>query len=411
LKNRIAWKRITAILLTCCLLCSLLPLGAAAKATVGNLRFSAEGEFKILAITDMHQGSQYQPNMVRFIAAALDAHQPDLVVFDGDNLDGERSDPFASEAQMETSMRYFLTPLLERNVPFVVVQGNHDASYGRNSGFDSDAQYAMYRRIGGNLNLTRDPVPSLNGTGNCNVTIAASAGSKTAMNLYFLDCIEDNPLPEQMEWMAGISRSLKAHNGGATVPSMLFQHIVPAEVIEAQTPLPFSLGSLSRSFNDKSYGFLGDLWNFDGYPFEPVGGRSAEGEVEAIQAQGDIFAVVYGHNHLNYYQTVINNTRYINIPSCSELGSYGNFLFRGATLFTFHEGNPADFTMENVPYWKLINIQPLTLKEYWDYSPDFCQQKLLEPFSFLYYIVEMGAQAVLFPFKWVFRENKPVWVG
>ena len=99
-------------------------LWCSAQAQRPALEFNGEGKFKIAQFTDVHLdlGNPYrQAQAEKTIAQMryiLDAERPDLVVFTGDVVTGK---PAAE------GWKRVLAPVAERNLPFCVVLGNHDA--------------------------------------------------------------------------------------------------------------------------------------------------------------------------------------------------------------------------------------------------------------------------------------------
>ena len=99
-------------------------LWCSAQAQRPALEFNGEGKFKIAQFTDVHLdlGNPYrQAQAEKTIAQMryiLDAERPDLVVFTGDVVTGK---PAAE------GWKRVLAPVAERNLPFCVALGNHDA--------------------------------------------------------------------------------------------------------------------------------------------------------------------------------------------------------------------------------------------------------------------------------------------
>lgn len=103
------------------------------------LHFSREGKFKILQIADLHFSvSQGQCRDVSFspcthsdnltqtlLGNVLDKEKPDLVVFTGDQLNGQGTswDPRSVLAK-------FANAVTDRQIPWAAIFGNHDAENG-----------------------------------------------------------------------------------------------------------------------------------------------------------------------------------------------------------------------------------------------------------------------------------------
>ena len=80
--------RILAALALCAvLLVSLVPAARAAQAD-GQLQFDENGEFRILIVADTQDIDKPQKEAIALLEAGLDAAQPDLVVFLGDQIHG-----------------------------------------------------------------------------------------------------------------------------------------------------------------------------------------------------------------------------------------------------------------------------------------------------------------------------------
>jgi 3',5'-cyclic AMP phosphodiesterase CpdA len=99
-------------------------------ATAAKMRFNTLGVFKILQIADVHFTTPDAPSRnwnvsapnggqktLDFFDRVLQAEQPDLVVFTGDNTDVYPARP-ALDAIFNVCQR--------RAVPFALVLGNHD---------------------------------------------------------------------------------------------------------------------------------------------------------------------------------------------------------------------------------------------------------------------------------------------
>ena len=99
-------------------------LWCSAQAQAPALHFGRDGKFRIAQFTDVHLdlGTPYRRAQAEKTIAQmryiLDAEHPDLVVFTGDVVTGKP----AAEAWHRV-----LEPVAERNLPFCVVLGNHDA--------------------------------------------------------------------------------------------------------------------------------------------------------------------------------------------------------------------------------------------------------------------------------------------
>lgn len=83
-------------------------------------------------------------NLIDGLEAVLEAEQPDLVIYLGDQVEGTH--PFLhlgdNEAHVKRVIDQVLEPVVSRGIPFAVVFGNHDA---QDAGVPKEVQMAYYR--------------------------------------------------------------------------------------------------------------------------------------------------------------------------------------------------------------------------------------------------------------------------
>lgn len=104
-------------------------------------RKDGSDSFKVMQFADLHFGDEpyatwskdQDERTSRVMEAVLDAEQPDLVVFSGDQITGDELwDPSERFAQMDKLYK----PLEARGIPWATIFGNHDAPNG--PGYVSD---------------------------------------------------------------------------------------------------------------------------------------------------------------------------------------------------------------------------------------------------------------------------------
>ena len=186
-------------------------LWCSAQAQAPALHFGRDGKFRIAQFTDVHLdlGTPYRRAQAEKTIAQmryiLDAEHPDLVVFTGDVVTGK---PAAQ------AWHRVLEPVAERNLPFCVVLGNHDA--------EQDLTRAEIGRIvtsyAGTLNTL--------GAGGelADVVLEIAGTKKPAALLYCLDSHDYSTIPsidgygwftqEQVGWFRARSAAYTAANGG-----------------------------------------------------------------------------------------------------------------------------------------------------------------------------------------------------
>ena len=207
-------KKITTLMCAVALWCS-------AQAQAPALHFGRDGKFRIAQFTDVHLdlGTPYRRAQAEKTIAQmryiLDAEHPDLVVFTGDVVTGKP----AAEAWHRV-----LEPVAERNLPFCVVLGNHDA--------EQDLTRAEIGRIvtsyAGTLNTL--------GAGGelADVVLEIAGTTQPAALLYCLDSHDYSTIPsidgygwftqEQVGWYRARSAAYTAANGGKPLPGKIYSY-------------------------------------------------------------------------------------------------------------------------------------------------------------------------------------------
>ena len=264
-----------------------------------TLRFQ-NGKFKIACFSDLHGRKNFDTRVVRDLTAIVEKHQPDLVLFLGDNV-------WADGAENEETLRAFMSavikPLNDRKIPWAHVYGNHDAE----KGFAVKDQQPVYESMEGCLSCAGDP--DISGTGNWVLQIRQEHGDKTVFNIWGLDSgrgiddfLEDNGFPrdhrlakledplyfsggydairfDQIHWYWNTSTQIEKENG-QKVPGMMVFHIaLPEYAILHRNP----------------------AWtHYKGTMRETVGsGPVNTGMFATMVQRGDIKTVVVGHDHIN----------------------------------------------------------------------------------------------------------------
>lgn len=158
------------------------------------LHFSHDGRFKIMQIADLHfsvgagpcrdpsspcDGGAYAYTE-SLVERALDEEEPDLVVFTGDQLNGQGTSWDAASV-----LAKFAAPVISRRIPWAAVFGNHDAEDARGSGYRRDQIKLMQ---GLPYSLVQPGPEDIHGVGNYVLRVSSADASKThLLTLYFID--------------------------------------------------------------------------------------------------------------------------------------------------------------------------------------------------------------------------------
>ncbi len=331
-------KKVTAVILSLCLAVLLAVPSLASYKSDAILRFDEDGKFKIMVLADVQDVYPMHEAELAFINEALDYAQPDLVIFDGDNI-------VCSETE---AYEQLLTPLVERNVPFTFVFGNHDDEC---SDLNKEEILAEYQKYAGCLAFDADP--ALHGCATHNLPVLSSDGSKLAFNLWMFDSGDyaynsfgeqvgyDWVRADQIEWYNTVRDEMTEENGGEVVPALAFQHIIPEEPTKKVfTEVPVALGDLTINFDDgTSVLKVPNIHNYNGMIFEAsCPGAGNDGQWQAMVDGGDVLGLVVGHDHVNNFIVNVDGIDLIQTPGVTY-HSYYNDGYQGARIIELDENH------------------------------------------------------------------------
>ena len=145
-----------------------------------------------------------------------------------------------------------------------------------------------------------------------NIPVLASDSDEVKFNLWVFDSgdyDEDEPRhydrvrTEQIEWYKEKSHELRQANGGDTVKSVVFQHIIVPEVYDAlkkvDSKQPYAV---KRIYNeDEYYVFDPEVTNYGTLNEKPCPGYYNDGQFDALVETGDVLAMFTGHDHTNAF--------------------------------------------------------------------------------------------------------------
>ena len=335
-------KKILSVLVSICMIFSLVTLSFAGYKESAVLQFDENGKFKMLVLADVQDDYPLESDMISFIQEALDYAQPDLVVFCGDNINGTGTEAYAQ----------LLAPLAEREIPFTLVFGNHDEENAQMPKEDILKEYQKYPGC-----LAYDADPALHGCATHNLPVLSSDGSAVAFNLWMFDTGDyvrsssgewlgyDWVREDQIAWYNSVRDAMTEENGGEVVPAMAFQHIIPQEPVnEIFLPSDIRLGEVTINFADGTQNtVIPDITKYDGIIFEkscPSYGN--DGQWDAMVQGGDVIGLVVGHDHVNNFIVNCDGIDLIQTPGCT-FQSYSNGMYQGARVIEIDEKNPADY--------------------------------------------------------------------
>lgn len=268
-----------------------------------TIRFNSEGKLKILHIADTHLANdKYFDASIWVIAEACDVEQPDLVVLTGDN-----TKPYDDPEETKKIINSLMNIFESRNIPVAVTFGNHDSEAGTMSRADIMEYYKTFSCV-----ITADDADVFKNCATFNIPVLASDSDKVNFNIWVFDSgdyDEDEPRhydrvrAEQIEWYKETSAKLKEDNGGETINSVVFQHIIVPEIYDVlkktDSKQPYAVKHIYNE--DEFYMFDSEQTNYGTLNEKPCPGYYNDGQFDALVETGDVLAMFTGHDHTNAF--------------------------------------------------------------------------------------------------------------
>lgn len=325
------------------------------------LRFKQDGTFKIMHITDTQEILDVNPDTLKLLHTALEKERPDLVVFTGDQIKGYgvtfRKD---TQSRVRQTIDRLLEPVVSRGIPFAVTFGNHDDQ----AGVSKEEQWQHYKTYP--LCVGED-ASEADGCGTFALPILASTNDRIAFNVYMIDSHGDQkgggyqPVdPSQLEWYRKTRDALCTKNGGAYVPSMVFQHIPCHEYYSVLKQVDKRTKGAVRAFrtHKNEYYLLDEAKCQPGGMFKepPSIPDTNTGEFAAMKEKGDIIAIYAGHDHNNSFVGKLDGIDLGYTQGCG-FNVYGPGPERGVRVIVLNEAEPARYSTHTLTFRELFGTK------------------------------------------------------
>lgn len=252
-----------------------------------GIHFNEDGTLKIVQFTDTHwtqEGPEIDAQTRAVMETVLDIEKPDFVVFTGDNVWGQT---VKSAGDLES----LIQPLVDRNIQWAWVLGNHDAEGG-----DSRREL-MQLAMELPLSKCQMGPEDIHGASNYVIPVYTHDGSRQAASLYMLDTnayVAEEYKPrlqgydwirrDQISWYLETAKKIKKENEGKTLPALAFFHI-PLPEYEQLCRKKLAIGEHNE------WSFCPDL---------------NSGFFLAMVEGGDVMGTFAGHAHINDYEGSLN---------------------------------------------------------------------------------------------------------
>ncbi len=370
-------KKIISVALCVMMLVATLSIGVSAEKDFSTpLRFNADGTFKIMQVSDLQDEMLLNDVVKSFLQAALEDQKPDLVVLTGDNISGGSCQSGVAKSidmtNCKNAIKQFMSIFEKYEVPVAMVFGNHD----NESQVSKEELMAMYEEY--DCFIGEDEGDALFGCGTYNLPIYSSTdSSKMAYNLWMFDSNTydeelggyDYVRDDQVEWYVNKSNELKAANGGEAVPSMAFQHIIVKEIFDLIDEHDSYIDGSLLEREGKYYTFKPGVLKsgyLKEYPCPPT--RDGK-QFKAIQAQGDVVAMFFGHDHNNTFVADYNGIDLVATPGMT-FHSYSNE-DRGFRIITLNENDTSTYETSIIQFADYFGDSTLAMSHYIMYAEEY----------------------------------------
>lgn len=312
-----------------------------------HLQFNANGEFKILQISDIQDFYPVNRATKKLIKKAIEVEQPDLIVLTGDNVNdtaGRRK--LAAKLTIDNFMSIFE----KYKVPVAMVFGNHDTE----GDITRQQQMEWYEKYDCFIGCAGEDFGN-NTCGTYYVPLYSSTDKNDMIfNLWMIDSGDyntENDLggyaatsKEQIEWYKETCKQLEEQNG-EMVPALMFQHIVVPEIFD--TLVKSEEGAENTIKHQDEYytlpeGAVGKLME------TPCPPSYNNGQFDAVLQCGDVIGLFFGHDHLNTFEIDYKGVKLCCTP-CVGFDTY-NGIDIGVRTITLYEDDLEDFDTQVVTY-------------------------------------------------------------
>ncbi|KAA6344210.1 3' 5'-cyclic adenosine monophosphate phosphodiesterase CpdA [termite gut metagenome] len=258
-----------SILIILCLFVTFL-CTATQKPARPELKFRADGTFKIMQITDTHYRTNWagREGALDLMKQAIPLVNPDLVILTGDIVSSNKD-----TYELWTELTQVL---VDAKVPWALVFGNHDDE------FEITKPQIIEMITNLPYCLVENGPKEVAGNGNYVLKIASSTPpSKTKATIYCFDFPDERNgiMVSQLEWYRQKSTAFTAANGNKPLPSLAFFHIPIPEYREV-IDIPTTVGQCNE-----------EICNF----------KINSGVLANFIACKDVMGTFVGHDHSNNY--------------------------------------------------------------------------------------------------------------
>lgn len=346
-------KKAILIIIQILIISATLSLSAYSQTESQNkLYCDSDGNFTLLIVADPQCDTKAQWQQARDeLEILVTRSEPDLVIINGD---------MNSNNNIPSDMwDLFISPVVSRGILWCTTNGNHDPYTAK--------YYNMYKSYDTCLNSKvgiTDPNYEYARPMNYVLPIYSNDGKNIVFAVYGMDTGTSNIYGyegltnKQINWYCEQSDKLKSLNGGNAVTSLLCIHIPLTQTLDmfysstdGGVATPKTSGGMYRIYGVTNQSGKG-VQNYvceNGTTvaksfLHTTAPQNDRGMFDAILKQGDIKAVIFGHEHQTNF---IGSYKGVLLGFAGKLstGCYSDEVCRGGRVIKFNQNDPQNFTV------------------------------------------------------------------
>lgn len=329
--------------------------GSSNLGTKQRLQADLSGNFTVLCVADPQSENWDSWTQARTdLENAILRSNPDLVMIQGDLNDYNFTMP-------EAYWDYFIEPLENRDIPWAVINGNHDSYSSVNHTFFTSYKNCLTAKMDSKDPLYHDGRPV-----NYVLPVFSSEGDENIFAVWGMDTGTGGSngyhgiTAQQIQWYDRESDKLTVANGGTPVPGLMCVHIPITETFDMYydnydgvTYIPKQAGDVHQPFYGVLYNSVDNGYAADEntYRFTTTHGITTTsnstgmnsitsdannaGFYDAMKTNGDIKITTFGHNHTI---NIIGSYNGMLLGFTGKIGKYDklDYLTRGGRVVRFN---------------------------------------------------------------------------
>lgn len=299
------------------------------------------GDFTILIVSDpqcdnINQWREARDELETLIQKA----NPNFVLINGD---------MNSKNQIPVDMwDLFITPIEDRKIFWSTTNGNHDPF-----NYKIYKMYKSYERCLNNIVSTSDENYDCMRPMNYMLPVYSNNKKNIVFAIYGMDSgVKDENgyvglTNKQVDWYTEKSNDLKKLNNEKAVTSVICMHIPLPQMLEMFYGEKCIVYGVANEINYNHKGYITKSGKFLPKINVHTSNYSSDTKIfDAVIKQGDVKAIIFGHNHRNNFIGSYNGVL-LGFAGKLSTGCYSDSICRGGRVIKFNQDKPEQF----ITYW------------------------------------------------------------